>query len=110
MSLFDRWMNILKTTMEEPLAWGWFHCLCIGIMIFFIILLFRLRHNHSEKQLKIILGVYGITALILEVLKQLSCSYSVDPTYNIANGILLGMLLLFNYVRHQYLCLSYVYF
>ena len=84
MSLFDKWMNILKTTMEEPLAWGWFHCLCIGIMIFFIILLFRLRHNHSEKQLKIILGVYGITALILEVLKQLSWSYSVDPTYNIA--------------------------
>ena len=83
-SLFEQWMRLLQTTMEEPLAFGWFHCTCFGIMILFIIILFRLRHNHSDKQLKIILGVYGITALILELLKQLSWSYNIDPTYNIA--------------------------
>lgn len=83
MSLLDQWMRILQTEMTEPTAWGWFHFICIGIMIFFVIVLYRLKDNHSDKQLSIVLGVYGITAFILELLKQISWSYNLDTTYNI---------------------------
>ena len=56
MSLFDRFMESLKIEMTEPNAFGWFHLLCIGIMIVFIIFLYIRRQKHSEKQLKIVIG------------------------------------------------------
>ena len=83
MSLFDQFMLSLGATMEEPMAFGAFHLLCIGIMVVMILILFLLRHKHSEKQLKIVIGVYGIVAFILELLKQISWSYNYDLTYNI---------------------------
>ena len=83
MSLFDQFMLSLGATMEEPMAFGAFHLLCIGIMVVMILILFLLRRRHSEKQLKIVIGVYGIVAFILELLKQISWSYNYDLTYNI---------------------------
>ena len=83
MSLFDRFMESLKIEMTEPNAFGWFHLLCIGIMITFIIILCIRRKKHSEKQLKIVIGTYGIVAFILELLKQISWSYEIDSVYNI---------------------------
>ena len=83
MSLFDSIMNFLQTPMEDPKPFGWFHLMCIAIMTIVIVILFLRRKKHDEKQLKLVLGIYGIIAFFLELLKQISWSYSIDSVYNI---------------------------
>lgn len=72
----------LQKEMIEPVAFGWFHWLCIGLMFAAIYFLYKKKNTHSEKQLKIILGMYGGVVLVLEILKQISWTV----TYNIVTS------------------------
>lgn len=83
MNLFEKFILLMQKEMNTPVSFGWFHFLCIGIMILFIVILYKRKNKHNEKQLKIILGVYGIIALLLETLKQISWSFNFDPTTNL---------------------------
>ena len=78
MNVFEKILCFLQLEMEEPKAFGWFHLTCLGIVAGLIILLALNKKKYSEKQLKIVLGIYGITALILETLKQISWSFNYD--------------------------------
>ena len=78
MNIFERFLYFLHGEMERPTPWGWYHLSCLFIELVFVIFLFFRRNKHSEKQLKIILGIYGITAFILELLKQLSWSFNYE--------------------------------
>ena len=82
MNVFEKILYLLQAEMNEPKAFEWFHLMWIGIIIFSLIILFKLRKKYSEKQLKIVLGVYGIIALILEVAKQLIWSFNYDISTN----------------------------
>ena len=75
-NLFEKILYMLQFEMEEPNPFGWFHLMWIAFILIALIILFLLRKNHNEKQLKIVLGVYGIIALILEVTKQLIWSFN----------------------------------
>ena len=83
MNLFERFLYLLQGEMETPNSLGCFHILWILIVIIFLIFLFILRKKHGEKQLKIVLGIYGIVAFILELLKQLIWSFNYDSITNI---------------------------
>ena len=83
MNIFEKILYLLQKEMPEPTPFGWYHLLCIGIMIFLIVILFLRRKKHNEKRLKTILGVYGIIAFILELLKQLIWSFNYDSVNNI---------------------------
>ena len=85
MNIFEKALYVLQAQMETPKAFGWFHLMWIFISIFSLIIFFKLRKKYSEKQLKIVLGVYGITALILELLKQLIWSFNYDITNNVVS-------------------------
>ena len=85
MNLFEKVLYLLQVQMNTPKAFGWFHLMWIGITIFALILFFRLRKKYSEKQLKIVLGVYGIVALLFEVIKQLIWSFNYDAINNIVS-------------------------
>ena len=85
MNIFEKTLYILQSQMETPKAFGWFHLIWIFISIFSLIIFFKLRKKYSEKQLKIVLGVYGITALILELLKQLIWSFNYDIANNVVS-------------------------
>lgn len=77
----DVWLRILKflqAEMIEPIAFGWFHWLCIGVMLVAIYFLYKRKDNHSEKQLKLVLLIYGGVVLILETLKQISWAVSYN--------------------------------
>ena len=78
MNLFERIILGLQSTMEEPQAFGWFHIMCILIMLAFIVFLYFRRNKYSEKELKRVLAIYGITALILEILKQITWSFNYE--------------------------------
>lgn len=79
MNLFEKFLYSLQGTMERPISYGWFHLLWISLTFISIIILFIFRKSHNEKRLKWIIGIYGIIAFILELLKQLIWSFNYDP-------------------------------
>ena len=83
MNLFYKFLYFLQGEMVEPKAFGWFHLLWILFVIVVLFLLYKNRDKYSERQLKMVLGTYGIVALILEVLKQLIWSFNFDPVTNL---------------------------
>lgn len=83
MNVFERIIYFLQMEMSEPKAFGWFHLMWIFLIVLSLLTLFILRKKYNDKQLKIVLGVYGIIALLLELIKQLIWSFNYDPTANI---------------------------
>ena len=83
MNLFEKMLYFLQGEMNEPTAFGWFHVLWLVLVIISICVLFKGRKYHCDKRLKMILGIYGIIALILELLKQLIWAFNYDPITNI---------------------------
>lgn len=77
MSIIKKVLFALQADMPEPVPYGWYHWLWIVLGVATVALLYSQRHRMGEKQLKWILGVYGIVAAITELLKQLSWSLAV---------------------------------
>lgn len=84
MSIFEKILYMLQVEMKEPEAFGWFHLMWIVLVIITLIILHKSKTKNTEKQLKIVLGVYGIVALILEIIKQLIWSFNYDVITNSA--------------------------
>jgi len=85
MNFFEKLLYMLQLEMNTPKAFGWFHLMWIGITVVLLIILFKLRKRYNEKQLKIVLGVFGIIALIFEVIKQLIWSFNYDIVKDIVS-------------------------
>ena len=79
MNLFEKFIYLLQKEMETPKIYGCFHLLCVFITFFFIIFLYLKKKKNYEKQLKKVLATYGIIALLLELLKQISWAFNYDP-------------------------------
>ena len=71
-------IEFLQREMERPNPYGWFHLMWLALSFIAIFVLFKLRKKYSEKQLKIVLAIYGIIVFILELLKQISWAYDID--------------------------------
>lgn len=82
MNIFEKFLYMLQAEMETPKAFGWFHFLWIFLIITTLIILFKNKSRYSEKQLKKVLGTYGIVALLLEIAKQLIWSFNYNPVTN----------------------------
>ncbi len=74
----DNMIEILQTEMRRPTPYGWFHIMWIILSFIAIFILYKLRNKYNEKQLKIVLSIYGIIVFILELLKQISWAYNID--------------------------------
>ena len=83
MNLFEKILYFLQGEMTEPTPFGWFHILCLSIVVIVLVFLYSRKKFYNEKQLKKVLGVYGIVALILEILKQLIWSFNYDALTNV---------------------------
>ena len=83
MNIFERFLLFLQTEMEEPIAFGWFHIMWLVFVVIALFILYKRKNKYSEKQLKRVLLVYGVIALVLEVLKQLSWSFNYDSVMNV---------------------------
>ncbi|MBQ7455041.1 MAG: YwaF family protein [Clostridia bacterium] len=65
----------LQYEIERPRSWGAFHLFWIALCALVTLLLLRHKPKNREKYLKSILGVFGFTALALEIAKQVIWSY-----------------------------------
>lgn len=83
MNIFEKILYMLQVEMNEPQAYGWFHLMWIAFTIIAITILFKKRKEYNEKQLKTVLGTYGIVALVLEIVKQIMWSFNYDVATNI---------------------------
>lgn len=78
MNFFVKFLLLLQTEMTTPEPYGWFHWLWIGLTVGTIVLLFLLRKQWGERQMKWVLLIYGIIAAVMELLKQVSWSFGWD--------------------------------
>jgi hypothetical protein len=78
MNIFTNILLVMQKTMTVPTSFGWFHLLSLTIMFVAIAVLYSKLSNHSESQLKVVLGVYAIPALLLELLKQVIWAFNYD--------------------------------
>lgn len=83
MNFFEKLIYLFQMEMTEPKAFGWFHLMWIGLVILSLIVLFLLRKKYNDKQLKTVLGIYGIVAFILELIKQIMWSFNYDTATNV---------------------------
>lgn len=84
MQLIINILKFLQTTMNVPKSWGYYHLIWIILTAVSIIGLYKRKHLHSERQLKMVIGTYGIIALVLEIIKQLIWTF----TYNAETGMI----------------------
>ena len=80
MNIFEKLIYSLQRTMPEPESFGWFHLLWISISFITIFILYKFKNKHNEKQLKWVIGIYGIIAFLLELAKQISQIHGIHHT------------------------------
>jgi len=78
MNAIESILYFLQSEMNTPKAFGVFHISCLALVVVCILFLIKQKKNYSEFQLKVIIGLYGIVALMLETLKQLTWSFNYD--------------------------------
>jgi len=83
MNFLEKILYALQGEMVTPKPWGWFHLMWIAIVIVSLVILFTLRKKYNNKQLNIVLGVYGIVALLLELTKQIIWSFNYNEITNV---------------------------
>ena len=83
MNFFKKILYSLQAQMETPKPWGCFHIMWIVLVVISLAILFNLRKKYGNRQLKIVLGIYGTIALILELTKQIIWSFNYNEITNI---------------------------
>ena len=83
MNLFEKFLYFLQGDMIRPMAFGWFHIAWLSLVVIATFILYKRKKFYNDKQLKIVLGIYGVIALILEILKQLIWSFNYDYSTNV---------------------------
>lgn len=83
MNFLEKVLYFLQGTMETPKAFGWFHLIWIFLIVISIFILYKIKNKYNEKQLKTVLFIYGIVALVLEIIKQIIWTFNYDPLTNI---------------------------
>jgi len=82
MNFIEKILYLLQKEMERPVSYGYFHLLWIILSVLMIAILSIKKINNKEKELKLVLGTYGIIALVLETLKQLIWSFNYNELTN----------------------------
>ena len=82
MEKLGKLLCLLQTEMPEAKAWGWFHLMWVALIVVLIFILYKLKDKYGEKQLKWVIGTYGIVALILEITKQLIWTFDYNAVTN----------------------------
>ena len=78
MNAFERFVAFLSAQMTTPTAYGWYHLMCLAIMIGLCIGLGFAFRKASDKTIRIFLLCASLTFVIFEIFKQLVFSYNVD--------------------------------
>lgn len=73
--MFFKIIEFFSARMEKPTLYGWFHLMCLGIVLIFSILVIIFRKKFSQKFINNTLLITGIVFLVFEIYKQLVMTY-----------------------------------
>ena len=76
MTVFQSIMKFLDGSMVKPQPFGWFHFLCIGLVILTTVLLCVFARKFGDKGARVVVLTYSIATILLEVYKMLNFSYN----------------------------------
>ena len=74
-TLFEKILAILDASMPSPTLFGWYHILCLGVVVALCVLVCRTAKNISDKKFNLVLRITAIVLLAFEVYKQLNFTY-----------------------------------
>lgn len=74
-SIFEQMLAFLDGKMTAPTSYGWFHILCLALVVVGCVIVFLKARNISDKQLDLVLLSVASALFLLEVYKQLNYSY-----------------------------------
>lgn len=77
MNFFEQILVFLDGRMTTPTAFGWYHLMCLALVIAASVIVGIYGKKFSDKHNKLFLLILSSTMLILEVYKQLNFSFSV---------------------------------
>ena len=75
---FKRVLAVLDSQMTEPVPFGWFHFLFLALTALACAFVIYKCRNIKETQLRKVLFSTSIVLIVLEIYKQINCSYNVD--------------------------------
>lgn len=78
MNVFEKIIYLLQFEVKEPIPYGFFHLTSVSLACVIIFYLYKKKNHYSEKQLKLVLGLYSIPTLILEICKQISWGFTLS--------------------------------
>lgn len=81
MNFFESIIHALSGTMETPTNYGWFHLLCLALVIGLTITICVLFKNAKSKTFRIIIGVSWAILFLFEIYKQ------IEFSFDYANGV-----------------------
>ena len=70
--------SIADWTVDVPTFYGWFHLVWLGITAVSCAVVFAMHGKISQKAVDITLIVWGTVLILLEIIKQLLCSFHYD--------------------------------
>lgn len=78
MNFFENLLYLLEADMPLPLMFGWFHLTALAIVTFVTIFV-AIRYKYAtDKQMRMILLICGLTCMFFETYKQLNFSFTWD--------------------------------
>ena len=75
-TFLEKFLAALDGTMPLPTLFGWYHLLCLGIVVGLCILVCLTAKGISDKKFNLVIGVTAGVLLLLEIYKQFNYSYN----------------------------------
>ena len=78
MKFFEGLIQFLDLKMGEPELYGWFHIVCLGMMIGATILLCKYGKKFSSEQVRRVIFRTAIIVMLLEIYKQVNYTFTLE--------------------------------
>ena len=77
-TLFEQILAMLDGKMQEPNSFGWYHLLCLAIVVALCALIICKRKSFTPQRIRLNIGIAALLLILFEVYKQLNFSYNAE--------------------------------
>lgn len=78
MNGFEKFIHALQFEIDKPKLFGWYHLMCIAIVIALVVLVFVFKKKISTRFINILLITVGCVLVVSELFKQLLHALEVN--------------------------------
>ena len=78
MTFFQKLLALMDTSMPTPTLYGWFHLLCLGLMVAGTVVLCLTHKKGDESRVRRVILIVSVVVAVLELYKQINYSFSYE--------------------------------